>query len=231
MGGPWNSAEIIRKKRNPPSAVLIDFSRIPSQGRDTAIAMRSHRVLVSIPFIAMEARRETLAQLRTFLPDALESTWSNARDAISTAISSQLVGGRQLSVFAAYAGTPLYKKLGIKPGSKIAVFNAPKDLAQIIGETPPGAVLVKNGSRQQCDLTLWFAKSARELAARTSGMVPHAQSGGLWILWNKSTPTVGVNQLTIRKAGLSVGMVDFKIARIDQEWSGLRFTQRKTVRR
>jgi hypothetical protein len=43
VSGPWNSREIIRKKAEPPCAVVIDLSRSPSSGRDTAVAMRSHR--------------------------------------------------------------------------------------------------------------------------------------------------------------------------------------------
>ncbi|MBV8137272.1 MAG: hypothetical protein JO121_16830 [Deltaproteobacteria bacterium] len=61
-------------------------------------------------------------------------------------------------------------------------------------------------------------------------MKRHASSGALWILWNKNTSSesdIRLTQLSVRKAGLDAGLVDFKITRVDEDWAGLRFTVRK----
>ncbi len=36
-----------------------------------------------------------------------------------------------------------------------------------------------------------------------------------------------LTQTVVRKAGLAAGLVDYKVAAIDEVWSGLRFTRRK----
>jgi hypothetical protein len=75
------------------------------------------------------------------------------------------------------------------------------------------------------DLTLWFVRSPDELHERIGAMKPHAASGRLWIIWRKGD--AALNQNVVRKMAMDAGMVDFRIGRIDAEWSGLRFTIRK----
>ena len=69
----WRSAEIARAKADPPDAVLVDLSRTPSVGRDVAIAMRSHRALLTVPFVLTDGAPEVVEHLRKFLPDAVGS--------------------------------------------------------------------------------------------------------------------------------------------------------------
>lgn len=224
--GGWSSPEIGRKKKVPPDAVVVDLSRTPSVGRDIAVAMRSHRALVAVPFVLVGGSAEQVARIKTLLPDALCSDWKRIGRDIRNAIASPPVGARQLAVFDAYAETPLWKKLGVKQGSRIVAVNGPSDLAAILGELPPGAA-VSSSTNGERDLTLWFAESEAEVRARVRAMARFAQSGGLWIMWRKGGVGDGAaNQITVRKAGLACGLVDFKIARIDQTWSGLRFTRR-----
>ena len=134
-----------------------------------------------------------------------------------------------LSVFAAYESAPLAKKLGIKTGSAVAVRDAPPGLRVKLGELPAGAKLMTHGKAPR-DLTMWFVQSHDVLVGEMSAMKQHASSGGLWILWNKNASSdadIRLTQLTVRKAGLAAGLVDFKITRVDDDWAGLRFTVRK----
>jgi hypothetical protein len=48
-----------------------------------------------------------------------------------------LIPGRS-EVTVGYSGTPLPKKLGIKPGMSMAVLNAPTNLDALLGELPDG---------------------------------------------------------------------------------------------
>lgn len=75
------------------------------------------------------------------------------------------------------------------------------------------------------DLTLWFVHTPNELRSRVVEMKPHAASGRLWIAWCKGDSTL--NQIVVRKTAMDAGMVDFRITRLDAEWSALRFTIRK----
>jgi hypothetical protein len=225
----WSSPEITRAKADPPAAVLIDLSRIPSVGRDVAIAMRSHRALLTVPFLLVDGAPEVVANLRKFLPDAVVSEGRRIKTSLAGVLKRQPPGARLLSVFAAYESAPLAKKLGIKTGSVVAVRDAPRGLKAKLGELPAGARLIAHGKAPR-DLTMWFVHSRDVLVGEISAMKQHGGSGSLWILWNKNASSDAELKLTqpiVRKAGLSAGLVDFKITRVDDDWAGLRFTVRK----
>ena len=126
---------------------------------------------------------------------------------------------------AGYSGTPLPKKLGIKERTRVALLGAPStfDLEGL----PEGAV-VKRGARGAADLSLWFVRSKAELLRGVRGMKPRSAGSGLWIVWAKKTSPLfaGVTENDVRDAALAVGMVDFKVCAVDEDWSGLRFNLR-----
>lgn len=222
----WSSPEIIRKKAELPCAVVVDLSRSPSSGRDIAVAMRSHRELVSVPFIFVDGAPDRMMAIKALLPDAIGTTWPRIGDALVAARESPPSGGRQLSVFAAYENKSLTDKLGIKAGVTVAIVNAPATFRATLGALPEGAKI--HHTAKPRDLTLWFVHSNDELIGELAKMKPHAASGRLWIIWRKGAGAASsLNQNTIRKIVLANGLVDFRISRIDDEWAGLRVTIRK----
>ena len=52
---------------------------------------------------------------------------------------------------------------------------------------------------------------------------------GLWVIWPKkaSGMQTDLSQVSVRKMGMDAGLVDYKIASIDETWSGLRFALKK----
>jgi hypothetical protein len=60
-------------------------------------------------------------------------------------------------------------------------------------------------------------------------MVPLAELAPLWIAWPKraSGRTTDLTLQEVRKAGLAVGLVDYRMCSIDKTWSGLLFTKRR----
>jgi hypothetical protein len=222
----WSSPEIIRKKAEVPCAVVVDLSRSPSSGRDSAVAMRSNRELVNVAFIFVDGAPDRIDAIRKLLPDAIEATWPRIGDALIRARENPPSGGRKLSVFAAYENKSLTDKLGIKADMTIALVNAPATFRATIGPLPEG-VKTHNGAKPR-DLTLWFVRTKDELSGELAKMKPHAASGRLWIIWRKgASGAPSLNQNTIRKTVLANGLVDFRISRIDDEWAGLRVTIRK----
>ena len=127
-----------------------------------------------------------------------------------------------------YAGVPLYQKLGIKSGYTVSLVGAPPGFRQTLGELPEN-VVVRDGVRDQSNLTLWFARSRTELEERLQRMKVFSKNAGLWIIWPKQTSQLqtDLGQPVVREAGIAAGMVDFKICSIDKIWSGLRFTLKK----
>ncbi len=223
VGGPWSSPVIIRKKVELPCAVVIDLSRSPSTGRDIAVAMRSHRALVNVPFILVEGEPDKIATIKKLLPDAIATTWPR--------IGATLVKARAASLHRVGSSFRCSRPTKENPGGEArhqagnhrrigkfsAEFRRDARHASRWRENPP-----RKSSR---DLTLWFVRTNDELRDRIVAMKPHAASGRLWIIWRKGAETL--NQNIIRKAALDSGLVDFRISRIDDEWSGLRFTLRK----
>src|SRR5579871_2981306 len=65
------SPRIMRAVRdNPPDAVVIDLSRLPSHGREVATAMRGHKRMRAIPILFLGGAPEKVAIVRGKLPDA-----------------------------------------------------------------------------------------------------------------------------------------------------------------
>ena len=149
-----------------------------------------------------------------------------AKAAIAKPPSSPVVPSSNL---AGYSGTPLPKKLGIKPKAVVALVGAPKDFDKTLGELPEGVKLKKQASAT-CDLIIWFVRMRAELYDRIKEMSELTGAGGIWIAWPKQASSVAsdMNQNVVRETGLASGLVDYKVCAIDATWSGLKFAQRKT---
>jgi hypothetical protein len=75
-----------------------------------------------------------------------------------------------------------------------------------------------------------FAKSHAEMRRRFAAAERAlAEGGGMWIAWPKKSSGVATDltQNDVRRYGLDAGLVDYKIAAIDETWSGLLFARRK----
>jgi CheY-like chemotaxis protein len=221
--------KFLHERENPPNAIIIDLSWLPSQGRDVGMALRSSKLTRTIPLIFVGGKPEKVERIRGQMPDAFYSDWDRITEGLQ-----HVIGGppeeppRTRSRLEGYADAPLQKKLGIKPGITISLVGAPREFQEILGDLPKDVVL-RDGLRSGSNLTLWFAKSRRELEERVQRMKPFSKNAGLWILWPKRASGVqsDLGQPIVREAGLAAGMVDFKICSIDKTWSGLRFTLRE----
>lgn len=227
-GSKWNSAEISELKNSPPSAVIIDLSRTPSKGRDVALAIRSHASMLPVPIVLAAGDEVAVSRFRTLIPDATASDWDSIRTALTNAIANPPRGAVKQSAFAAYAGTALPKKLGIRDGFVIALENAPPDFESMLGDLRDETTVRRDHAGPR-DLTLWFVTSLKQLERGMKAMTVHAAHGRLWIMWPKQRPGIDaeLTQQVVRKIAMDAGLVDFKISRIDETWSGLRFTTRK----
>jgi hypothetical protein len=133
-----------------------------------------------------------------------------------------------------YSGTPLQKKLGIKPGMSIALLNAPPNVDTILGEPPEGVTTGRRLTGHR-DLILIFITRQVDLASRlpalTSAIAP---DGMIWVAWPKRASKIDTDMTedVIRDIVLpSSGLVDVKVCAIDDVWSGLKLVIRKTARR
>ncbi len=129
---------------------------------------------------------------------------------------------------AGYSTRPLAAKLGLKPGMRVALVNAPADYLTALG--PVAERLVRcEPTATGLDVVQFFVTEQSALAdallVLVSALAPH---GALWICWPKQAarlPT-DLREGAVRAAGLAAGLVDVKVAAIDATWSGLKFVRR-----
>ena len=128
---------------------------------------------------------------------------------------------------AGYSGTPLAKKLGIREGSRLAVVSSPNGFCERL-ELPPG-VNLRRQARGRLDVVVFFVTRRAELTRRFPTLQRRLEpDGGLWIAWPKRMSGVAtdLSENPVREVGLANGLVDNKVAAIDDTWSGLRFVWR-----
>jgi hypothetical protein len=131
------------------------------------------------------------------------------------------------------AGSPLAKKLGIKPASRLALVAAPGDFLESTLAPLPDEVEVRSRARGPLDTIIFFTKSRADLERRFGTLAGALDpAGSLWIAWPKRASGVktDLTEDTLREVGLPQGLVDTKVCAIDDTWSGLRFVIRKENR-
>ena len=217
----------------PPDVFVIDLSRVPSHGRDLGVWLRQQKPTRAVPLVFVDGDPEKVARVRKLLPDAAYTPWSRIRSAIRGALRVALrTPASDLTVpniMQGYSGTPLPKKLRIKEGSRVALLGAPDDFEQTLADLPAG-VSIRRQARGKNDIVMLFAKSRAEMASRfAAAEKAMAEGGGMWITWRKksSGAVADLTQAEVRRYGLDAGLVDYKIAAIDDTWSGLLFARRK----
>ena len=127
---------------------------------------------------------------------------------------------------AGYSGTPLPKKLGIKPGHRVAVLGAPPGFAL---DVPEADVVSSLRGKQALDVVVLFTKKRATLDAKFDAIRARMSDAcGFWVAWPKKSSGVAtdLNEDLIRVFALASGLVDNKVCAIDDTWSGLRLVIR-----
>jgi len=224
-------------KLNPPEVFIIDLSRTPSQGRDIqgrdiGVYLRTAKPTRNVPLIFVGGDQGKVDKVKRLLPDASFTTW----EAINTALHSAVLNRPENpvvpeSAMAGYSGASLMKRLGIKNGMSVALINAPPNIDDILGPLPEN-VSLENSARAACALYLWFLFSQEDFQRDLPLILNAAGHGRIWMIWaKKSSPLfASVTQQLVREMGLAAGLVDYKVCAINQDWTGLLFTTRKSGR-
>ena len=112
-----------------------------------------------------------------------------------------------------YSGVPLPRKLGIKEGSAVLV--------------------AAEGHSQRLagpyDVIVFFVLTRRGLERRFRGLAKRLEPNGrLWISWPKKSSGIAtdLDEHVLREVILPTGLVDNKVAAIDERWTGFQFVLR-----
>ena len=131
---------------------------------------------------------------------------------------------------AGYSGRPQAVKLGLKAGQRVGLHDAPPDWA--LTDPPDG--LDEPGPGGQANVVVAFFTEAGEIGRRIGDLARRIYpAGALWIAWPRRAAghRSDITNNVIREIVLPIGLVDVKVAAIDEDWSGLRVVWRTENRR
>lgn len=125
---------------------------------------------------------------------------------------------------AGYSGTPLLKKLGIKPTTKVLLINQPDNYFELL-ETDISDQLCKKNDLP--DLVHLFVKTNKEFEAGMRKLKPVCRKNPnitIWVSWYKKSAKIptDVTEDVIRNYALQHGLVDVKVCAVSETWSGLK---------
>ena len=127
-----------------------------------------------------------------------------------------------------YSNTPLIQKLGIHKVHTAIILHAPDNYSQLLVGLPEDLQL-KHTLHPNSEFIHYFANNKYELETMFPQLSQSlAKNGTLWISWQKQSAkqNTDLNENIVREIGLNNGVVDVKVAAIDEGWSGLKFVYR-----
>lgn len=132
------------------------------------------------------------------------------------------------------SGTPQARKLGLKPGMRVALDEPPEGWAL---DDPPGGLLRADpGSARDADaadVIIAFFRAAGEIPGRLPSLSRRIfPAGAVWALWPRKAAghVSDITDNVLRSSALELGLVDVKVAAVDEDWSGLRLVWRTSNR-
>jgi hypothetical protein len=127
-----------------------------------------------------------------------------------------------------YSGTPLPKKLGIKPGFRVCLGGVPPEVRAELKAALADCELMRD-SKKSSDFLMVFTKSRENLSDDFEHLSRQlTPSGMFWVCWPKKSSGVmtDLNENIVREIGLAAGLVDVKVCAVTEVWSGLKFVRR-----
>ena len=124
---------------------------------------------------------------------------------------------------AGYSGTPLYKKLGLRPGMKVLSVGMPRDVREVIESGVNGVVWVTQST--EFEAAHLFATRLldlkKQLLSARKALPPR---GFIWVSWPKKSSAVStdITEDRIRELAFPLKLVDIKVCAVDATWSGLK---------
>lgn len=143
-----------------------------------------------------------------------------------------------MTAAASYSGTPLAQKLGLRDGQRALFLDLPETLADLA--TARSFAEVKHSDWDSYgdetpgfDVVHGFTASREVLETNAKGLMEFiARDGMIWISWPKKAAKVptDITEDVIREVVLPIGLVDVKVAAVNDIWSGLKLVIRKELR-
>jgi len=130
---------------------------------------------------------------------------------------------RSGSVPAGCSGTPLVRKLGIKSGDRVRLAHAPPDWR--IDGLSPDVTVGRRATFAHADVVVAFFRDAATMEGEVVRLARSiVTDGSLWIAWPRRAGghESDITDRTVRASVLPLGLVDVKVAALDDDWSALK---------
>lgn len=127
---------------------------------------------------------------------------------------------------AGYSGKPITEKLGVKPGHRVYIERLPEGLPL---EWPESVTVLHSAPAEPVDIVWAFCLDRRRLERRLPALLAKtAVAGSLWVSWPKKSSGVAtdLDENVVRQLALDAGVVDVKVAAVDEVWSALKLVRR-----
>jgi hypothetical protein len=227
-----------------PAALVLDLDKLPSNSREIALMLRASKSARHIPILfagelspgADGSLPDKFARLKSELPDIPYTAWPDAAKALATLLKSPATVPPIVPAPRTYTAS-LPQKLGIVSASdkskpkprQIALLAAPDEFPALLSDLPETVSFVPRITPRTF-LALCFVRSLAELAASFDLLTYNLPEGAsAWVVYPKGAPKQQrkFNEHDVRRLGLDVGLVDYKICSVDGNWSAMKFTRRK----
>lgn len=136
---------------------------------------------------------------------------------------------------AGYSNTPLHKKLGVRPGDLLLLLDPPR--GWVVGDLPAGARSITATAEEAADEPVQIVIAFFSALDRLRESIPLLArrifpAGALWVAWPRRAAghESDIREQDIRACALPLGLVDVKVAALDEDWSGLRLVWRRERR-
>lgn len=136
---------------------------------------------------------------------------------------------------AGYSGTPLWKKLGLKPGMRAQLLHADPGWRIPLDDPAAPATIAWLDAADDgpATLVLAFYREAAEYLAELDAVAARIRPDGmLWAAWPRKAAghVSDIDENLLRDAALERGLVDVKVAALSADWSGLKIVWRRENR-
>ncbi len=119
-----------------------------------------------------------------------------------------------------------WRKVGARAGDRVVLLRAPRTWTA----PPEGARVLRRRGGPPADVVVAFYGS-RALLERDAAVLGDAiaPDGMVWVAWPRAASghASDLSDEVVRGAMLPHGLVDVKVARLDEDWSSLKFVWRR----
>lgn len=138
-----------------------------------------------------------------------------------------------MSATAGYSGTPLWKKLGLKPAMRAQLLHADPGWSVPVEDGPADVEWLPPTSTEPAGMIVAFFREAAEYLDEVDALAARIHPVGMiWAAWPRKAAghVSDLDENVIRDTALARGLVDVKVAALSADWSALKLVVRRTNR-